>query len=226
MSSSDGNANLILKSSEFSNLTFASTIKRSEPSTFLNLPKELLQTLFKQLLERAQEKSSRFSNYGIQPRYIKDALNMLSIFKYVRSTCLPEFYREILISITMDLEGDEYLGYPEIYESEGGWIDNVEAADFNFETIPDPNGHEQNPDLSEKNRQRLDKFLVHHGSQISRIKLNITNIGNYDDPLLSTDEGSYIMFQVRIKKVIEQLLGNGEGGTPRTKKILEFRLCV
>ena len=226
MSSSDRNANLILKSSESSNLTFASTIKRSEPSTFLSLPTELLQNLFKRLLERAQEKSSRFSNYGIQPRHIKDALNMLSISKYVRSTCLPEFYREIRISITLDLEGDEYLGYPEIYESEGGWIEKVEAADFSFETIPDPNWHEQNPDLGKNNRQRLDKFLVHHGSQISRIKLNITNIGNCDGSLLSTDDGSYRLFKVRIKKVIEQLLGNGEGETPRTKKILEFRLCV
>ncbi|TGO53405.1 hypothetical protein BCON_0124g00230 [Botryotinia convoluta] len=226
MSSSDGIVNLTYKRSESSNLTSAPITKRSERLTFLNLPNEVLHTIFKQLLKGAQDKSSRFSNYGIQTRHVKDALDMLSISKDVRARCLPEFYRETLIPITLDLEGSEYLGYPEMYESEGGWIDTVEAVDFNFEAIAVQNEHANHPGLSESNRQRLDKFLVHHGSQIRRIKLNISNIGDYAGPLLSEDANSYRLFEERIEKVIEQLLGNGEGGTPRTGKILELRLCV
>ncbi|TGO20789.1 hypothetical protein BPAE_0265g00040 [Botrytis paeoniae] len=226
MSSSDGIFNFTYKRSDSSNLTSAPITKRSEPLTFLNLPNEVLHTVFKQLLKDAQDKSSRFSNYGVQTRHIKDALNMLSLSKDVRTRCLPEFYRETLIPITLDLEGSEYLGYPEIYESEGGWIDTVEAADFNFETIPVQDEHEQDPGLIESHRRRLDKFLVHHGSQIRRIKLNISNIADYAGPFSSEDADSYRLFEGRIQKIIEQLLGNAEGGTPRTRKILELRLCV
>ncbi|KAF5872728.1 uncharacterized protein Bfra_006091 [Botrytis fragariae] len=226
MSSSDEFVNLTYKRNGTSNLTSAPIPKRSERLTFLNLPNEVLHAIFRQLLKEAQDKSSRFSNYGIQTRHIKNALNMLSISKDVRARFLPEFYRETIIPITLDLEESDYLGYPEIYESEGGWIDIVEAADFNFETIPVHNEHEQYPGLIESNRQRLDKFLVHHGSQIRRIKLNISSIGDYAGPVLSEDADLYRLFKARIQKVIEQLLGNGEVGTPRRRKILELRLCV
>ncbi|KAF7910453.1 hypothetical protein EAE99_011227 [Botrytis elliptica] len=214
------------KRSESSNLTSAPITQRSERFTLLNLPDEILHTMFKRLLKEAQDRSSRFSNYGIQTRYINDALNVLSISKDVRATCLPEFYRETLIPITLELEESEYLGYPEIYESEGGWIAAVEAADFNFEAIPVQGVHEEDPDFIESNRQRLDKFLVHHGSQIRRIKLNISGIGDHAAPILSGDADSYRLFEGRIKKLVEQLLGRREGETRRTRKILELRLCV
>ncbi|KAF7865546.1 uncharacterized protein EAF02_009969 [Botrytis sinoallii] len=226
MSSSYGIFSFTNNRSESSNLTSAPITKRSERFTFLNLPNEILHTTFKRLLKEAQDKSSRFSNYGIQTRHINDALNVLSISKDVRATCLTEFYRETLIPITLELEESEYLGYPEIYESEGGWIATVEAADFNFEAIPVQDEHEEDPDLIENNRQRLDKFLVHHGSQIRRIKLNVSGIGDHAAPVLSGDADSYRLFEGRIKKLVEQLLGKGEGETRRTRKILELRLCV
>ncbi|TGO37808.1 hypothetical protein BHYA_0088g00040 [Botrytis hyacinthi] len=223
MSSSDGISNFTYTPSESSNLT---STRRSERLTFFHLPNEILQIIFKGLTKGAQDRSSRFLNYGIQTSHIKDALNMLSISKLVRATCLPEFYRETLIPITLDLEGTEYLGYPETFESQGGWIGKVEAANFDFETIPVQNEHEEDPDLIESSRQRLGKFLVHHGSQIRRIKLNISNIGDYAGPFLPEDADSYGLFEERIKRVVEQLLGNGEGETPRTSTILELRLCV
>ncbi|TGO84218.1 hypothetical protein BPOR_0534g00070 [Botrytis porri] len=226
MSSSDEIINLTNKRSENSNLTSASIPKRSERLTFFNLPSEVSQTIFKRLLKEAQDKSSRFSNYGIQTRHIKDALNMLSMSKDVRAGLLPEFYRETLIPITLDLEESDYLGFPEIYESDGGWIDTVEAADFNFEAILAQNEHENHPGRSESDRQRLDHFLVHQGSQIRRIKLNISSIGDYAGSLLTEDADSYRLFEGRIQEVIGQILGNGEGGTPRTRKILELSLCV
>lgn len=226
MSSSDGISNSTDVPAESSNLTFTSITTRSERLTFFHLPNEILQITFNGLIEEAQDKSSRFPNYGIQTRHIKDALNMLSISKDVRATCLPIFYRETLLPITLDLEGSEYLGYPEMYELEGGWIGKVEAADFDFKTISVQNEHEEDRELIESNRQRLDKFLVHHGSQIRRIKLNISNIGDHAGPFLPDDADSYKLFEGRIKSVVDQLLGNGEGATPRTEKILELRLCV
>ncbi|KAF7923481.1 uncharacterized protein EAE97_010919 [Botrytis byssoidea] len=226
MSSSDGISNFTYTPSESSNLTSTPITRRSERLTFLHLPNEILQIMFKRLIEEAQDTSSRFPNYGIQTRHIKDALDMLSVSKDVRAACLPGFYRETLIPITLEVEGSEYLGYPEMYESQGGWISKVEAANFDFETIPALNEHEEDPDLIESNRQRLDDFLVHHGSQIRRIKLNISNLGDSAGPFLSQDADSYRLFEGRIKRVVEQLLGNGEGETPRTSKILELRLCV
>ncbi|KAF7947954.1 hypothetical protein EAE96_009024 [Botrytis aclada] len=226
MSSSTEIVNLTYKRGESSNLTPAPVTQRSESFPFLNLPNEVVHTIFKQLLKEAQEKSSKFSNYGIQTRCIKDALNMLSVSKDVRNRCLPEFYRETLIPIALDLEKDNYLGYPETFESEGGWSELVDAADFNFGAIPSQDEHASPPGHDGSDGPRLVDFLLHHGSQIRRIKLNISNIGDKAGSVLIDEKVSYRKFEWRIKDVVEQLLGNGEGGTPRAETILELSVCI